>query len=254
MESLENFRDIGGIKTIDGRTVIEKQFLRSAEFANLSKSDISELLNVFDLKWDIDFRSALEVKQVPDEVIEGVTYEHLDVVGAKNDQAAAVQANMTNPDVKLDGKKIMIEGYEEMVSSESGRKAYSEFLTGFLTHPNETTLFHCTGGKDRTGIGAALILSSLNVSQELILEDYLKTNEGLKNSDKVSMEQYKKAGLSAEKIDQLEEMSKADPTYLEAAFNKIKSEYGNLDNYFTKGLGLPADFKEQMMKLYTILA
>ncbi|WP_326717628.1 tyrosine-protein phosphatase [Vagococcus jeotgali] len=108
--------------------------------------------------------------------------------------------------------------------------------------------------KNRTGIGVALILSSLNVSQELILEDYLKTNEGLKNSDKVSMEQYKKAGLSAEKIDQLEEMSKADPTYLEAAFNKIKSEYGNLDNYFTKGLGLPADFKEQMMKLYTILA
>lgn len=106
MESLENFRDIGGIKTIDGRTVIEKQFLRSAEFANLSKSDISELLNVFDLKWDIDFRSALEVKQVPDEVIEGVTYEHLDVIGAKNDQAAAVQANMTNPDVKLDGKKL----------------------------------------------------------------------------------------------------------------------------------------------------
>ena len=58
-----------------------------------------------------------------------------------------------------------------------GAQRLSNIFENFLSYPQEAILFHCFAGKDRTGIGAALILSALGVEHSYILEDYLKTNE-----------------------------------------------------------------------------
>lgn len=251
MQNLINFRDIGGIKTQDARTVVEKQFLRSAVVNNLSPSDVDSLLNDYQLKHDIDFRSTGEIESDPDEAIDTVSYKQIDIAGQDESFSAQDFAKLAKVASKIDPNKIMIDTYNRYVTSETGRKGYHDFLMGFIEHPNETTIFHCQDGKDRTGIGAALILYSLNVSQELILADYLKTNEERKAANKVQLAEYEKAGATPAELKILAVILDVDKSYIEAAFKTIESEYGSVDNYLTKGLGLPKDFKEQMINLYT---
>lgn len=73
-----------------------------------------------------------------------------------------------------------------------------------LSYPQEAILFHCFAGKDRTGIGAALILSALGVEHSYILEDYLKTNEQRKTANEQIIAQYQANGTPLAEIQQLE--------------------------------------------------
>lgn len=248
MNTLVNFRDLGGIKTLDNKVVVGKQFLRSGQVVNLSESDKSDLINDYDLKLIVDFRSDGEIAEAPDDTLKNVAYEHINIIPETPNQGTGLK-ELTNP--KYSPEKYMLETYEQFVVSEEAQKGYREFLMGFIDKPNECTLFHCYAGKDRTGYGAALILSSLNVSRDAIFEDYLKTNESRKAANDVILGELKEKGLTEAELSQVSIMLDVDKSYLEKSFDIIDNQYGGIDTYFTKTLGLPADFQTKMRSLYT---
>ena len=97
-------------------------------------------------------------------------------------------------------------------------------------------LFHCTAGKDRTGMGAALLLYALGVPKATIMQDYLATN----TYRAAENEQAAKAMVAymhvSEKV--ANDMMAAKPAYLEATFNAIEKRYGSVNKFLTKEIGL----------------
>lgn len=248
METLINFRDLGGIKTIDGTIVKHHQFLRSGQLSNLSDEDKKKLANVYKLKKIYDFRSDKEVSQSLDDVIEGAEYKHLDILGDGVSQGAGVE-DLLNP--KYSPNDSMINIYSQLVLSEVAQNNYSRFLKSFIDKPHKCTLFHCYAGKDRTGFGAALILSSLNVSRKNIFVDYLKTNELRKTANEVIIKELEKKGASEQELDQIRIMLTVKKEYLEHSFDIVEQNFGSVSEYFTDVLRLPQDFEKKMQVLYT---
>ncbi len=95
---------------------------------------------------------------------------------------------------------------------------------------NKSLLFHCAQGKDRTGLAAMLILSALNVDENIIMSDYLLTNEF--NAAKIAREREFVKTLSQDP-DELEYVS---PELMNNALNYIKLNYGSVMNYITREL------------------
>ena len=117
---------------------------------------------------------------------------------------------------------------------------FAQFF-GHLLESNEPTVFHCTAGKDRTGMAAALLLHALGASPEEVMRDYLLTNERLK------MPEISRYTLGPEAAAVL---WRVQPAFLEAAFEAADQDYGGLDPYLREGLGLGEPEMERLKELY----
>ena len=90
-------------------------------------------------------------------------------------------------------------------------------------------MIHCTAGKDRTGFAAALILKALGVADDLIVEDYLLTNRFYRRAE---------AGLSSDMPEEVRDvLGSVEASFLLAALDTVRSDYGDLEAYFEAGLG-----------------
>lgn len=111
--------------------------------------------------------------------------------------------------------------------------------------------FHCTAGKDRTGIAAMLILFALGSDKEVVLEDYLKTNECIDEILKKVIQ-----GYGEERVRAIDEtlgrvMLGVDATYLESAINTINDKYFGIDAYLKNQLKLTDNERKQLVEKYT---
>ena len=114
---------------------------------------------------------------------------------------------------------------------------YSKFLD-LLLNTSGGFLFHCSAGKDRTGIGGALILHALGVEKKFILEDYLLSNESIEllARTRVRMQENQIGkNLPTEVLESIVHIfSGVEPIYLNNAFTEIEKVYGDLDNYLSE--------------------
>jgi protein-tyrosine phosphatase len=105
-----------------------------------------------------------------------------------------------------------------------------------LTLPvGKSMMFHCTAGKDRTGIGAALFLSALGVEREIIIADYEATNYYWKSTQEKMAAMMVKSGMHESKVKAL---LGAKRLYIETFFNTLVKQYGGMDQFFSQELGL----------------
>jgi protein-tyrosine phosphatase len=105
-------------------------------------------------------------------------------------------------------------------------------------------LFHCTAGKDRTGVGAALVLLALGVPKDTVLNDYHLTEEYINAAPPTAMARLPELSLAPAAV------KAADPDYLNAALAGIDRDYGSLNNYFEMALGVSAADREQLRARY----
>lgn len=160
-----NFRDIGGYPARDGYTVAWRRLFRSGEFRNMTRNDLDRLTGEIGVTSVIDLRSSREVeRQGIGLLAEGdIKYHHISfIVGGNRDEDERLFRIFTN----------MGEFYLHLVrQSEFGQRiaAALEIIAEPENHP---LVFHCTIGKDRTGILAAVLLSALGVDDEDIIADY----------------------------------------------------------------------------------
>lgn len=100
--------------------------------------------------------------------------------------------------------------------------------------------FNCSAGKDRAGLGAALILSMLGIPDETIFADYAMSGEILKHSNMMDTSSDNKAFSPLARLspEVLEPLLASDRDYIETAFVSIRERYGSVENYVRKGLGI----------------
>ena len=104
-------------------------------------------------------------------------------------------------------------------------------LFAHLLEDRAPLVIHCTAGKDRTGFACALILHALGVPDDLIAQDYLLTNRFYRRDPSASPDLPEEVKVV---------LASVEASFLAAAFDAIGAEYGDLEGYFSDGLGLGA--------------
>ncbi|MCB9483303.1 MAG: tyrosine-protein phosphatase [Dehalococcoidia bacterium] len=182
LKGASNFRDLGGYATTEGKTVTWRRIFRADALTDLAPEDVAAILdlNIGDV---FDLRTAKELEFLGTNplVEHGVRHHHVPFVpeiGLDRD-GAAVPAARPAPD----DHAAHATGYLEML--ERGKGTVGRVLTHLAEAPEQGAVFHCTGGRDRTGMTAALILSVLGVPRATIEADYALTTEYLEfNEDR----------------------------------------------------------------------
>ena len=251
--SVPNLRDLGGYTTNDDATVVKGLVYRSNQLAKISTEDMEKIAKL-GLKNDYDLRTEAERTPLPDELPPGVNNIWLDVLkDAKGSAPTNLLALLQDPEQGNkelgDGKieAIFIESYRDFVSLSSAKTAYHEFFTSLADQNKLPALFHCTTGKDRTGWGAAALLTLLDVPKETVMKDYLRSNDYILPLYKKVIDAYV-AGGGEPSIPQA--IFGVKKEYLEASFDEMQTKYGSIDNYFTEALGIDATMQKKIRDMY----
>ncbi|WP_405009062.1 tyrosine-protein phosphatase [Kitasatospora sp. NBC_01539] len=237
LASAPNFRDAGGYRTSGGHWVRMGVLYRSGDLARLTDADLATLRRL-GIRTDIDLRTASERAASPDRVPTGTTYVVADVLGSgiagslPATEAAAVQ---------------MMEDVERtMVSSDSGRAAYTTLVGAAADRGAAAVLYHCTAGKDRTGWASAAVLTALGVPRATVNADYLASNTYRAAENAAALQQ-----VPASMRPAYQALLDVRPSYLDAGFAEVTRVYGSFDGYLRTGLGLDArdlrDLRRQLL-------
>jgi protein-tyrosine phosphatase len=224
-----NMRDLGGYATTDGKTVKWGRVYRSADISKLTDADL-DTFRQRKIDYIVDLRGTKESQVAPDKTNANTDYI---LCPAGSDQ------NLNDWMIKLvslqsGGDSMMIVYYSNTTYLAD---RYKPFFDKLLALPDDQALlFHCTAGKDRTGIGAALLLYALGVPYETIMKDYTASNEYRKESNETMVEQMVQYKHINKQV--AEDVVSVKPEYLNATFAAIRKQYGSIDNFLQGPLGL----------------
>jgi len=223
LQGASNVRDLGGWPTQAGGRVRFGLVFRAASLSGLTDEDIVALTEI-GLRTVCDLRGDAEQQQAPSRM-SGVTTHALSIepsLGASV-REVALRPGATGDDVMA----LLRRAYTAYALDWS--HCYRRLFDLLLQGDASPLLFHCTAGKDRTGFGAALVLTALGVDEELVLEDYLATNRLWRVDPDIAATM---PVLAAEVL------FRAHPELIGVAFDAVRAEFGSLDAYFEQRLGL----------------
>jgi protein-tyrosine phosphatase len=229
LEGTSNFRDLGGYPAAGGKHVKWGHIYRSADISKLTDSDLLALQSRH-VALVCDLRGPQEVAQAPDRLPTGAKRIELPAGSEKID-----------PRLLMGGKNINRDSLMRAVYTNTSffQAKYKPMFDELLALPgNEAMLFHCTAGKDRTGIGAALVLSALGVDRQTILKDYAATDVYWQVGREQSLQRMTQAGMSADAVAAVRPLMAANPAYLAGTFAAIDKQYGSVDKYLAAEMGL----------------
>jgi len=174
LEGSVNFRDLGGYQAVDGRRVKWGQVFRSDNLGRLTDRDVF-ILQKMEIRQVCDFRTPAEIKKLPDRYPQG---EHgqslqLSVRHGESDPANTFD-RIKNGDIDWMTEEFMIKGYLKNI--ENFAPLWATFFKMLAEPSNRPLVFHCTGGKDRAGVAAALILLALDVPEKTVIRDHGLSN------------------------------------------------------------------------------
>lgn len=201
----------------------------------LTAGDMAVLTGRYNLKTVIDLRTETEARERPDVEIPGVTYIRIPLMEEKT--AGITKEAGTDPVSIASNLPDMPSLYRAMVSKPHCLEALSRVLQNVLAPENRTVLFHCTAGKDRTGIVAMLVLSYLGYPEEYIMEEYLRSNIfAIPDAEAFSRIVEQKSGSSA-LAEKVRHVFVADSSYLSGAIDEIKARHGDIRRFAESLLG-----------------
>ncbi len=227
-----NFRDLGGYPAARGRTVKWGRLFRSDDLIDITPEDLA-VVDKLGLRTVIDFRDKHESIASPDILPESVGSRYLISIEAGRLMTGFSEGRLTRE--KAVG--IMLSVYRTLVLD--FQPSFREFFAIVSEPEAAPLLFHCTAGKDRTGVAAALLLSALGVGRQNVIEDYLLSKECL-------CEKYR---CDYENEPELEPLYSVRPEFLAAALDAIDREYGGMETYLRRRLEVDLELLRDM---YTV--
>ena len=235
LEGAKNFRDLGGYRTSGGRYVRWGLVYRSNYLANLTAKD-AEYLHNLGIRLVCDFRAEGERTRAPDHWV-GTAPEYFSVPVGPNRDGTITPEELKRRVATISAQtKDSIRGYDYAISDAA---QYGKILRR-IAAGDLPAVEHCTSGKDRTGVFSAILLTVLGVPRDVVMQDYLLTNQYLLGPDSIestSADLQRIFGL-AEPLDTatVKTIMSAKPETLEATFDNITKTYGSFDNYLREGL------------------
>lgn len=235
-----NFRDLGGYRAACGKRIKWGRIYRSGDLSKLAPQDV-ERLATLGISTAVDFRSESEVKLRGEDCLPAgarvlpLPIDSGDLISKHMPQVVDGDFSKVPPDFLRDVNRSLISDWSHQFASLLDAVAASE------TQP---LVFHCTHGKDRAGLAAAIVLSALGVPWDLVQEDYLLSNRYRKQANEKELDLIrqgaaKQRGVSPEEID----MSNIEPLFfvevenIDAARDAMIRGHGSIDGFLRERLG-----------------
>ena len=243
-----NFRDLGGIKTSDGRQIRSGMLYRSGEFSRLNDSEKNFLSDELNLHYVLDYRDQHEIDRHPDNLWNNSQYINVPA----NPLSDEITASLTSDDIfvmkKYSPFDFMVKLYQLLPFN---NPAYKKLISLLLNANGKPLVQHCAVGKDRTGVGVALTLFALGVSEEVVMQDYLLTERYLNDYREAILSQNKNK-LSPEEFEKQKTIFAAKEEFLNAAIDEIKKRYDTIDNWLIKEYQLDDKNRKILQDIYLI--
>lgn len=246
LDSVANARQLGGYVTEDGRRVKNGVLLRSGMLYGLQPQDQKRLLENYGLTRVIDLRTPREAEEKPDPALEGVTQILLPVMEQESASQAAIvdiyQVYGAEPGrayVEMARAGALDENmYTCFFDIESSMAAYRRFFHCLLAHREGAVLWHCTGGKDRAGLAAVLVLGVLGVEKETILADFALTNQANRKAIAYLTQEALKHTADPEELEMVAALAGVHVPHMEKVFHRAQHESGSLLAFIQQKVGL----------------
>ncbi|MGW6355897.1 tyrosine-protein phosphatase [Streptomyces sp. NBC_00009] len=248
LAGVRNFRDVGGLPTVDGRRVKQGVLFRSGHLAHATDEDAA-FLSSLGLHTIFDFRNAADQRlEGPDVTLPGVRNVNLPLT----DPADGAEFWQMVRDGNLDDLRAalaegqaanrMITSYRAIITERTAE--HSQVLHS-LAEDSVPALMHCAAGKDRAGLSIAVTLLAVGVERDAIEADYLESNATHRRY-KVHRSSASKDAMSPEVMELLSPLFDARATYLAAAFEQVVQTWGSTDRYLEEGLKLSPARRERL--------
>ena len=186
-DNIVNSRDLGGMTGHEARKVRSGMLLRTAHLHDATDADVLRLQNEFHLRRIFDFRSLGEAEFLPDREVPDATHHLLPTIDLSAERLTEqpipqeafldLERHIVNYSFYPEVQAMAADMYPSLIRSEYSQLQYAAFLRLIVETPEGAVLWHCFQGKDRTGWGAAFILSALGVSREEIIADFDRSND-----------------------------------------------------------------------------
>ena len=248
LSGTDNFRDIGGYATEDGRTVQWGLLYRSNNLAGLSNDDLRYLTKLR-VRLVCDFRSEPERTRDPNRnpAEDPPTTEEL-AISMEGLDPAGMQERLRTGITGDELEQIMIIAYRSFVTHHNDQ--WASMFERIVQPKNLPTIVHCTAGKDRTGFASAIVLRALGVPEKVVYEDYMATNTYRADYGRWLKRVIPIYSFFRTKGDDLAFLLEARRPYLKASFDAIEEHYGSVDAYLEHGLGVTPEERDQLRQIF----
>jgi protein-tyrosine phosphatase len=252
LDGAVNVRDIGGYRNTHGLEVLRGRLLRGDSLSQLTAAD-TERLGQLGLRTVIDFRTPGEVLLSGDDRLPGgIESVHLPVSGGDLGAVYEIIASGDHERQRRelgDGRaaSLMVGINRAFVTDARQREAFGMALRLVCAPGQLPLLYHCSGGKDRSGWMTAIVLTALGVPREFVLRDYLLSNDLHRTGYAKLRLDLIKTGIVADP-GLLRPVLEQSPTYLRAAFEEADRSYGSFSAFLARGLDVTQAMLDELRR------
>ncbi len=242
MQKILNFRTLAkGMKNKDGKEIKANKIFRSAGLSHASTSDIEDLKSN-NILYVYDLRSSNEMKHAKMLEADGIKVVNYDIIKHNADQNDMRKLGSITPELV---DKFMIQLYEnDLYNSDE----YKILLEALLNQDSDEFLFHCTAGKDRTGVLSAILMMILDFDYESIVKEYLLIDNNLKEF--LLQVTAKSMEIPREELEKLDGIYLVKDIYIQSYLDKILSKYNDFDAFLEQKLGIDNHKKQLFQAKY----
>ena len=252
LKGAHNFRELGGYRTQNNKSVKWGILYRSDELHALTAEDI-KYLERLKLNTLIDFRSMGERENEPDPILKETNIRLLpiDVLA----ESSSEEKDKTQKEIQeelfsgeRDLSNLLVDANKDFATTFT--PTYKIFIDTLIENNGQPLVFHCSAGKDRAGFATAIVLSILGVPRDIIIQDYLATNAYTKDEIDRTIQQINISSTFKVDTDNIRKVLEVEESYIQAAFDEIDKEWGSMELYFKNGLMLSESEIEKIKSLY----
>jgi len=256
IKDVVNFRELGGYEFPDGRHIRKGLLLRGGSLAKVSEETLGILSEEYHLARVFDFRTQGEVIMAPDLPVPGSKFIWLPAMD-ENTESFAQQTlpheayrnlpvylaeNASNPMVQDVANRL----YTDMITNEYTQLQYAAFLQSVVNTPSGAVYWHCSQGKDRTGLASTFLLAAMGADRDLIMYDYNLSMDCYRNlyesvASKLKTPQERDAALTFIGV---------NPKLYQSALDLIDRRWGSLMNFVKGPLCMSDDDCEVLKNRY----
>lgn len=246
LEGGVNFRDLGGYRTENGQMVKWNTVYRSGSPADLTQADKAELSRL-GIRTFCDFRSTEEREKEPNPYVaenSNVEYWTRDYAMSAGD----LMRVLGGPEASAENSRKAMTGLYRTIAQDHAQ-SYAQMFR-YLAEGRTPLAFNCSAGKDRAGTGAALLLTLLGVPRESVIADYALSDDVVDyraQMQKAAEKNTSYAALSQLPWETVAPLVKSDPIYIKSAFAALEEEYGSVDAFIERELGVTQAMKRAII-------
>lgn len=243
LDRVTNFRDMGGHTTHDGRRLARGRLLRSGHLGEATDRDLAALER-YGIRRVFDFRTPADIELEGHDRLtsqaESVLLPMPDPARGSDIRAMMEGATVDDLEALFGGGKaerMMTESAAGLVRER--REPYALFLKGLAHAGHVPALFHCSAGKDRAGWAGSVVLLTLGVPRDQVIEQYLLSNRAAE--ELIDRNRDRGGNFWHESLAPLIGVREE---YIQASFDAVDTDWGDFDTYLSRGLGITAEERE----------